>query len=764
MPQLSAAHLGWSSARARRLRTPFLLSLAVLAAAPAAVPASSAAAEPSLRAGAGTADITPPQTGYFMGGWTRADRKVEGQQTRLHAKTMVLEQGGRKVALVAAELFAIPGGLQNQIAIDLADLGYAPDSIILSATHTHAGPGGFANYPTLNTGSPNLNMILTNPLSLASLLSPVPADTRLYTFLAQQIEASIRQADASLTPAVAAWGSEQLTGLTRNRSLEAHLADDGVFKAPGEGKPSDDPKGAGDTIDPNLEVLRVDQIVSGERVPIGAWTNFANHGTVVKSELRAYSGDHHAAAIRAFEAGVRAEAGVPPGRTVVNVFANGAEGDQSSGLDYTGPAGADEVGQREAASMLSAWRDAGTRLSADLAVDQRWTQVCFCGQTVAGGKVATQGNPGVPFLTGSEEGRGPLYDVTKTSLEGTKAPLELAQGQGNKVIVPVGQFPKGVPLSVVRLGDRVIATVPGEPTKEAGARIKAAVLGATSSLGIQKVVVAGLTNEYINYVTTPEEYSRQHYEGASTMYGRQELEVLKSTLAVLGSGLATGSAIPKPYPYDARRGVRPTGTPYPAGATSGTITAEPLAATSRMNQAMLMWTGGASGADRPVGPAFIRVERDTPQGWVEVDSDLGTGILWKVTANRYTARWEPPYDAPTGRYRLHVTATGYALASRPFEVVASRALVVKPVEVSGGQLAVRVSYPVPKENVDLRARPAAAAGAKVRFVLDGREVVATAGPDGVVTVQAGAAASVTVAAGGASDVAGNVSGAAVPLR
>jgi len=37
------------------------------------------------------------------------------------------------------------------------------------------------------------------------------------------------------------------------------------------------------------------------------------------------------------------------------------------------------------------------------------------------------------------------------------------------------------------------------------------------------VVISALANTYINYVTTPEEYNVQRYEGASTIYGPHTL-------------------------------------------------------------------------------------------------------------------------------------------------------------------------------------------------------------------------------------------------
>jgi hypothetical protein len=102
-----------------------IAALAVAGAAllPGTAAAAAKGAPGSLRAGAGQADITPPQTGYFLGGWTRADRLALGQSTRLFANTLVLQRGTRKVALVAAELFAIPAGLQEDVARAVADLG-----------------------------------------------------------------------------------------------------------------------------------------------------------------------------------------------------------------------------------------------------------------------------------------------------------------------------------------------------------------------------------------------------------------------------------------------------------------------------------------------------------------------------------------------------------------------------------------------------------------------------------------------------------------
>src|SRR3954453_22691896 len=136
----------------------------VLAAIVVVLVAAPAAGAATLRAGAGQADITPPQTGYYLGGWTRADRLGQGQSTRLYANALVLQRGTRKVALVAAEVFAIPAGLQEDVARAVADLGYTRETVVLAASHTHSGPGGFFNNPTYNSAAPSIQTA-TDPIT-----------------------------------------------------------------------------------------------------------------------------------------------------------------------------------------------------------------------------------------------------------------------------------------------------------------------------------------------------------------------------------------------------------------------------------------------------------------------------------------------------------------------------------------------------------------------------------------------------------------------
>ncbi len=579
-------------------------------------------------------------------------------------------------------------------------------------------------------------------------------------------------------PAAAGWGSSRILGLTRNRSLEGHLANHGVFRGYGEGKESEDPGGYEHTIDPDVNVLRVDKVVRRRvgkgkrrrtrrvRVPIGGWSTFADHGTVTKSSFRFYNADHHASALRVFEQRVRKEGKVPRRQEVMNVYGNSNEGDMSAGLDRHGPAASDYVGRVEAAAMVRAWRSARRQLSRTPALDMRWTRVCFCGQDVEGRPVGSASQVGIPFLTGSEEERGPLFDITHEHFETRRSEVDFGP-HGRKLSAPGvgGGVPRGVPLLAITVGRRMIVSLPGEGTKEVGARIRAAVGSAIAGSGLEGVVLSGLANEFVLYFTTPEEYDRQHYEGGNTQFGKQSSVLMKNELAKLAGTLVRREPAPAPFAFDPTNGVGPDGPAYPSGAAGGTALAQPGSGYGRLQRATFSWQGGKLGLDRPVDRAFVTAQRRKGRRWVTQDSDLGLAMLWKVDGDgRYSVAWEIPLDAPRGRYRLLVTAKRYRLASREFRVFGAGSLEVVQVPARPGRVAVGLQYPGAVRDVDLTHRPQFARGGVVRFRVGSRTVTVRRKSGRFFSVRAPAGASVSVPARRARDRFGNINGRGRALR
>jgi neutral ceramidase len=451
------------------------------------------------------------------------------------------------------------------------------------------------------------------------------------------------------------------------------------------------------------------------------------------------------------------------------VYGNSAAGDVSAGLTQFGPAHAEEVGRREARAMLAAWRQAGRRLSRRPRLDLRWTRVCFCGQATPFGQLADHAVFGAAYLTGSEEGRGPLFEATGEIFEGRRlaAPIgpqgvkDPARSDDDRTLEPTS-----VPLTAARLGDRLIVTIPGEATEELGRRTRAAALAAVRGSGIHRVVIAGYANEYASYFTTPEEYGAQHYEGGTTVYGPASGPFLTTSLADLAGRLASGRPAPPPHPFDPTRGLRPTARPYPTGAPRGRALAHPGGA-ERLGHAVFRWRGGAAGTDRPLDRAFVSVQRHSGGRWRTVDDDLGLRILWRADDNKpklsgiprfrageagdYTAQWEPALNARLGSYRFLITAKRYRLASRAFQLRAARSLSVE-IERRPRVAIVRLAYPAAIPERDFTARPRWAASGTAVLWIDGRRTIVRI-RNGAGSVAAPGSAG--VAEGPAHDVYGN---------
>jgi neutral ceramidase len=86
----------------------------------------------------------------------------------------------------------------------------------------------------------------------------------------------------------------------------------------------------------------------------------------------------------------------------------------------------------------------------------------------------------------------------------------------------------------------------------AGRRLRTTVLDATSVTGISHVALGTYANEYAQYITTPEEYSSQRYEGASTLFGPHTLEAHQQVVAELATAIAHGKPTapgPPPTPW-----------------------------------------------------------------------------------------------------------------------------------------------------------------------------------------------------------------------
>jgi neutral ceramidase len=94
-------------------------------------------AEPSLKAGAATSNITPPIGTDIIGGFVPAPSKHVHDD--LHARCLVLDDGTTKLAIVVCDLL----GLHRSVSVEARKLiqqstGIPPENVLISGTHTHS--------------------------------------------------------------------------------------------------------------------------------------------------------------------------------------------------------------------------------------------------------------------------------------------------------------------------------------------------------------------------------------------------------------------------------------------------------------------------------------------------------------------------------------------------------------------------------------------------------------------------------------------------
>lgn len=93
-----------------------------------------------MKAGVASVSITP-QRPIWMAGYASRDRPSAGIYHELFAKALVLEEEGRRAALVTADLIGLEHEMCRRIKARIEQAtGLAPAAVMLACSHTHTGP------------------------------------------------------------------------------------------------------------------------------------------------------------------------------------------------------------------------------------------------------------------------------------------------------------------------------------------------------------------------------------------------------------------------------------------------------------------------------------------------------------------------------------------------------------------------------------------------------------------------------------------------
>src|SRR3954447_6272381 len=602
--------------------------------------------------GCGRADITGEPWGVGMMGYGMRFQRTTGIHLRQKSRAFVVvdRATGERVVHVVADIGMFFRNVRDAVLARLDPSAYREDNVVLTATHTHAGVAGYSCYRLYN--------MTTNGFR-----------PRTYQAIVDGVVASIEQAERDLAPGRLFLSRGQLRDASVNRSPHAF-----------DRNPAADRAWFPDRIDPTSTLLRLER--AGQTVGVVNW--FATHGTSLTNRNTLISGDNKG------YAAWRWESDEP---RLVAAFAQSNAGDMSPNVpDATQGPTDDEVentriiGERQVLTAQAlvtspATERTGGIVTRVLYADLRRLSVAGefspdrrdhrTGRAVLGAAFAagTKEGPGARFCQEGVEGNR-LLSVCSGAAFRLRAPLSEAQ-RPKAMLLPVGALgwtADVLPIQLVRIGSLTLVALAQEVTIVAGLRLRRAVaevLGCPAD----DVIVQGYANDYAGYVTTPEEYDAQRYEGGHTMFGRWQLpaylqEVTRVALDMRQARPAASSGPPAlRQPAEAA-----AADPDPSARCRG-VSTQPAA----------RYAAGDRGAaevegDDPRGPArpvYLLVQAQQSTGWetVATDADWSTTIEWERRAGAWAARvtWQVPAGA-AGEHRACYFDGASVTASEPWTV------------------------------------------------------------------------------------------------
>lgn len=246
--------------------------------------------------------------------------------------------------------------------------------------------------------------------------------------------------------------------------------------------------------------------------------------------------------------------------------------------------------------------------------------------------------------------------------------------------VPYQWSPNIIDVQMLRVGQLMIIVSPSEASTMAGRRWRGAVRAAAAAADLTdaepRVILGGPANTYSHYLTTPEEYGIQRYEGASTLFGQWELpayiNLTISNIQYLAPG-SSGSPEPGPSPPDNRRNSLSfiTGVVQdnaPLGKSFGDCTTQPAESYSRGTVVNATFVGANPRNNLRLGGTFAAIEKQDGDSWTQVrdDTDWSLVYTWKRTDtvlgySEVTISWEIEADAEQGTYRTRYYGDSKAL-------------------------------------------------------------------------------------------------------
>ena len=315
------------------------------------------------------------------------------------------------------------------------------------------------------------------------------------------------------------------------------------------------------------------------------------------------------------------------------------------------------------------------------------------GFSFAGG---TTDGPGAFDFTQNSSGpaeSNPLWYIARAFLHPPTEEQKECQAP-KRILLDVGSIdepyawaPSIVDIQVLRVGQLFIIISTSEATTMSGRRWKDAIAKSAKdvlSISDPLVVLGAPANSYAHYVATEEEYSRQRYEGGSTLYGPHTLaayvNLTLTYLPYLGSksDVKTLPALPKgpDPPINVDHSINLIGSVVydgkPFGKSFGDVLSNPEDKMYRPGDMVSTTFVGANPRNNlHLESTFAEIEREDPGSgeWKVVRNDRDWNLLYRwerknvvLGTSEVTLQWQieddyysigDPNPLQGGTYRMH---------------------------------------------------------------------------------------------------------------
>ncbi|MEO8888812.1 MAG: neutral/alkaline non-lysosomal ceramidase N-terminal domain-containing protein, partial [Jatrophihabitantaceae bacterium] len=253
--------------------------------------------------GRGISDVTGEPADCGMLGYGKSAQRTKGLHTRLRSRAFVFAAEVDRVLLVVSDLPMITESITQAVLGELADrFGplYREENVLLTATHTHCGPGGYAHHLLYN-------------LTTKGFHEPT------FRAIVDGVVEAVERAHADLAPSELSIAHGELHDASRNRSRSSF-----------DRNPFTDKAFFPDAIDPQTTLLRITR--GGTAVGAINWfpthgTSMSNHNCLISGDNKGYAGYHWERIVH----GVDYRA--PTAADFIGAFAQTNAGDMSPNLD-----------------------------------------------------------------------------------------------------------------------------------------------------------------------------------------------------------------------------------------------------------------------------------------------------------------------------------------------------------------------------------------------------------------------------------------------